>query len=265
MLGLPELVVLDALRHADFTMSKDSILKAMDKLIEQVEGGPEVVKQRTLLEDLRQLRDEVEAGLVSMSAAVTSLSAAVTKLNAHLDHERSARLVLEADMQAWKANATALQAALGTSRQLVLLGQLAYTVDWAAGAAIQRERRSKFTTIEVLVNRYNRWIGPALSDAESQRYRRFERFLAARGFSMDDAVDLTRAVRGGRTAVAHGTDDELASTTVEQLASWAPQLKNVHSDDMEALMRLSALFAADADRPLLKKDVNRLREEVDAA
>jgi hypothetical protein len=238
----------------------------MDKLIERVEGGPEVVKQRTLLEDLRQLRDEVEAGLVSMSAAITSLSAAVTKLYADLDDERSARLLAEADMQAWKADAARIKAVLGTSRQLVLLGQLAYTVDWAAGAAIQRERRSSFTTIEILVNRYNRWGGPPLSDAESQRYRRFERFLAARGFSMDQAVELTRAVRGERTSVAHGTDDEHASTTVEQLASWASlQLKNVHNDDMEALMRLSALFAADADKPLLKKDVQRLREEVDAA
>lgn len=213
-----------------------------------------------LLASVKALRASVEAGLASVSKAITALLRLAEKSDTQHESTRSELAATRSEVAATSERVAVLKVQAEQKRRVVLLGQLAFTVDWAAGVAILGPEQTGFTTVKDLFKRYNGYNScPTLTGQQRMQYTRFERFLALHSFSMEDAVALTRVVRGGYPF----TTEEAARTTSVQLASWAVDA-GMGRDDAQKLIELSALFAQHADRPLHKKDAQRLREEIGA-
>ena len=132
----------------------------------------------------------------------------------------------------------------------VFLGQLAYVLDMAAQwyTGFQTDRPGQDPTvggIRVFAAR------GALAPHEEERWAEFEQYLAAKGWDLQELIDLLRTLRGGSRILPYFYEEELNKVTVEHLRLWAGKLfqDNAQLQRALGLIELVREFG-DVDKPL---------------
>ncbi|PNW82800.1 hypothetical protein CHLRE_06g294776v5 [Chlamydomonas reinhardtii] len=129
---------------------------------------------------------------------------------------RKLNLDLTAEIESLKAAVEALQRTFAereADRRSVLLGQLAYTVDAIATSYV-------FGAGSRPINLS--YIQDAAEDdaAVAERWQQVATFAEQQGVSITRLIQRSSALRSRFLSVAHGSPDELDSTTPDQLREW---------------------------------------------
>jgi hypothetical protein len=142
-----------------------------------------------------------------------------------------------------------LEQRVAHSRERIKLGEAAYLLDQAACAFVFRNSRyRKGTTIGEL--RTRAWLGE-LNDEQLSRWQRFCSFTQRHGWSISDACVTSTVVKEMRLEDVHCSDDEKATTTLQQLQSCMQrEAQPDERDDCLQFLQLVALFGQ-ANKPLL--------------
>jgi len=113
-----------------------------------------------------------------------------------------------------------LESQLSRDRRSILLGQLAGTIDEAAGAYVYGDSNGYFRTLGQLKNAYESGV---LKEAESERWQEFCSYLMGMGWAMGRLINETKPLRKLCMGVAHASASEKAQVTAGDLLEWAAE------------------------------------------
>lgn len=200
-----------------------AVLAQLSQLVTTIEGqGKHDV-------DISGVRACVAALLDSISTA----GADVAQLKAQL-REQVVRV------SALEQRLASLEAEVKADRSKVLLGQLAYTLDEAAVTFVFGAPKGFFNTIKQLDNASK---SGALQPAEDRRWRTFQGWMEQQGWTVGRAIQLTQPLRKLRLEPAHGTAEEKAAVSADQLRQWAEaHLGPSSMSPVNDLLQLVAMF-----------------------
>lgn len=186
---------------------------------------------------LERLATSLKDNQISVSDAVMDLLAITTSLCEQVAEDHTLITTLKTEVAELKTEVAQLkqtnadrEAVQEASEQLVLLGQLAYTIDTVVSTFVFGNNK-RWHALHNLVFYAEQGL---LRAEQLQRYNKMEAYLEPEGLDMQALVDLTMHVRGQRRGVAHGTPEQQKKTTADSLKLWASENAekyNLHAVD----------------------------------
>ena len=132
----------------------------------------------------------------------------------------------------------------------VFLGQIAYILDKAAQnyTGFQIDEPALAPTVGFIRMYAARGL---LTTQEEDRWAEFEQYLAAKGWDLQELIDLLRTLRRGSRLLPDYYAEDLEKVKVEQLRCWA---RNVYKEDETQLQKVLALIELANEFGDTKKD-----------
>ena len=211
------------------------------------------------MHNARQLSNTLQAALDRLMAIVQQLVQENSSLKAELSQVKAELSQVKAELSQVKAELSQVKA---EQEQAVLLGQLVYVVDAAARGIVLQDinsssssskvgapgrRRLPFYTLPDLLRKKK---DGELTSGQLANLQILEQVLQQRtGEPISDLVTRMQALRGGRAAAAHSTEQFRSTISAQQLRDWAEHA-GVSSEDFETVLEAAQLFC-EPEHPLV--------------
>lgn len=227
----------------------DMALAFLDEIANKELEGTDLASQ------VRDLHGQFHRGLCSVKIAMQQVAAIIRELASEYKYLLKEHAELQAKYDVLLGALNELQ----HQRKQLMVGQLPYNLDYVAtqyilGAGHKPSRVS----LSLLAT-----SSSLLSPEQSSRFNKFSRWLEQKGFSFFAASVTTSIVRNEGLDAAHGSTEEHAATTTEQLLSMAKDL-DMDMEDFQQLLQLAALVSEDG-KPLQGKPLSMVIPEIEAA
>lgn len=236
-------------------------LKAVDdslaKLLCSIETVVNSAKESDIHNVIQALKDLLDSSQTCRQVSAANLGVVEQTINmllkqleeVHRDNRALQGRVktLETELDTVKRELQSVKQELQSQRHKILLGQLAYVVDngvsqYVYGAGYDLYSSLADTRTDVTTS---------MVEAEQTRWAEVCNYLGRNGYKVRDSIGLTGLVRSLRFEVAHGTQEEIAAVTLEDLKRWGKEeLVSVREENLDKLLQLAQLFST-SENPLV--------------